>query len=126
MANCKTSVASRSRLWVLLFLVLSVGNFVRAQEAPATTELEATLAKRLPADGPGTVVLVAREGKILFCHGYGLADREQKLPVTPETKFRIGSVTKQFTAAAILRLEQENKLSIDDTLSKYFPKYPGG
>jgi CubicO group peptidase (beta-lactamase class C family) len=88
--------------------------------------LEATLAQRLPADGVGEAVLVARDGKILFAHGYGLADRENQIPATPETKFRIGSVTKQFTAAAILHLQQEGKLSIDDSLAKYFPSYPGG
>jgi CubicO group peptidase (beta-lactamase class C family) len=89
-------------------------------------ELQATLAKRLPADGPGTTVLVARDGKILFSQAYGLADREKKIPAAPDTQFRIGSVTKQFTAAAILHLAEENRLSIEDPLAKYFPTYPGG
>jgi CubicO group peptidase (beta-lactamase class C family) len=72
----------------------------------------------------GLAVLVARDGKIVFEGGFGLADIEKKTPVTPETKFRIGSVSKQFTAAAILRLAEEKKLSLDDTLSKYYPDFP--
>jgi CubicO group peptidase (beta-lactamase class C family) len=100
--------------------------FLRAEDAPDATELESNLAKRLPADGPGIVVLVARDGKLLFSQSYGLADREKKITTTPETRFRIGSVTKQFTAAAILFLAQENRLTIEDSLTTYFPQYPGG
>ena len=59
-------------------------------------------------------------------HGYGFADRDKQTPATPETRFRVGSVTKQFTAAAILRLAGEGRLSIDDPLARYFPRYPGG
>ncbi len=117
---------NRSTLPVVLFLVFIMSYFLRADDASDVAGLESILTQRLPSDGPGEVVLVARDGKILFCHGYSWADREQKIPATPETRFRIGSVTKQFTAAAILHLAGEKKLSIDDTLAKYFPKYPGG
>jgi CubicO group peptidase (beta-lactamase class C family) len=110
----------------LLAILWAMPFQVQAAEAPEVTGLESILAQRLPADGPGEVVLVARDGKILFDHGYGLADRDKQMPATPETRFRIGSVTKQFTAAAILHLQQEGKLSLDDPLSKYFPNYPGG
>ncbi|MCE0521369.1 MAG: serine hydrolase [Methylacidiphilales bacterium] len=110
----------------LIFSLCTVVSMSQAADTPDVAGLESILAKRLPADGPGEVVLVARDGKILFSHGYGFADREKRIPTTPETRFRIGSVTKQFTAAAILHLAQEGKLSIDDSLAKYFPKYPGG
>ena len=73
---------------------------------------------------PGVAVLVARDGQILFQGGFGLADVEKRTPITPETKFRIGSVTKQFTAAAIMKLAEQAKLSIDDALAKYFPNVP--
>jgi CubicO group peptidase (beta-lactamase class C family) len=55
---------------------------------------------------PGAAALVAQDGKILFEKGYGFANVEHRVPVTPETKFRIGSITKQFTAAAILKLQE--------------------
>jgi len=97
-----------------------------ADDAPEAVDLGAKLSARVAPDGPGLVVLVARDGKNLFAHGYGFADREKKIPATPDTRFRIGSVTKQFTAAAILALQEQGKLSIEDTLAKYFPGYPGG
>jgi len=75
---------------------------------------------------PGMAVLVARDGKVVYQGGFGLADLETKTPVTPETKFRIGSVTKQFTAAAILRLADDGKLSLADSLKKFFPGFPRG
>ncbi len=75
---------------------------------------------------PGMAVLVARDGKIVFQGGFGFADLEQKTPVSPDTKFRIGSVTKQFTAAAILRLADDGKLMLADNLEKFFPGFPGG
>jgi len=111
---------------VLIFFLSSALALSQAAYAPEAAGLESRLAARFPSDGPATVVLVARDGNILFSHGYGFADREKQIPATPETQFRIGSVTKQFTAAAILRLQEEGKLSINDPLAKYFPDYPGG
>jgi CubicO group peptidase (beta-lactamase class C family) len=73
---------------------------------------------------PGVAVLVARDGQILFQGGFGLADVEKKTPITTETKFRIGSVTKQFVASAIMKLAEEGKLAISDPLTKYFPDLP--
>ena len=55
-------------------------------------------------------VLVARNGEIILSQGYGLADRDKNLPNTPQTKYRLGSITKQFTAMAILMLQAQNKL----------------
>jgi CubicO group peptidase (beta-lactamase class C family) len=69
---------------------------------------------------------VAKEGKILYKKGFGYADVKNKILVTPDTKFRIGSVTKQFTAAAILKLQENNLLSVNDKLSKYIPDFPRG
>src|SRR5688572_19343410 len=78
--------------------------------------LRAHLNKLTSDELPGLAVLVSRDGKIAFQGGFGFADLEAKTPVTPETKFRIGSVSKQFTAAAILRLAEDGKLALDDKL----------
>ncbi len=67
---------------------------------------------------------VAREDRILLAKGYGFADREKQLPVTEETAFSTGSITKQFTAAAILKLEELGKLGVSDPISKYFQPVP--
>ena len=82
------------------------------------------LSERIDKDGAGAAILVARNGKILFEKGYGLADIEHHVPVTADTIFRIGSVTKQFTASAILRLQEAGRLKVTDLLSKYYPDFP--
>ena len=69
-------------------------------------------------------VLVARDGKTLLDKGYGFANLEWQVPDTPTTKFRIGSITKQFTAASILLLEERGKLKTDDPVKKYMPDAP--
>ncbi len=77
------------------------------------------LMKKLESEGFSGAVLVARDGKI-SSNGYGFADRENKISNSPNTVFSTGSVTKPFTAAAILKLEMQGKLSVKDKLSKYF------
>ncbi len=69
-------------------------------------------------------VLVARDGKPVFRKAFGLANREWDVANTPQTRFRLGSITKQFTAAAILQLAEQGKLSVDDPISKYYPEAP--
>jgi len=69
-------------------------------------------------------VLVARENEVLLDKGYGFANLEWNIPDSPKTKFRLGSITKQFTAASILLLEERGKLKVDDPVKKYMPDAP--
>jgi CubicO group peptidase (beta-lactamase class C family) len=69
-------------------------------------------------------VLVARDGKIVFSKGFGFANAELDVPNAPETRFRLGSITKQFTAAAILLLQERGKLNVTDPVCKYFDSCP--
>src|SRR5262245_57930638 len=69
-------------------------------------------------------VLVARGTEVLFNKGYGSANLEWQIPNTPTTKFRLGSITKQFTAASILLLEERGKLKVEDPVKKYVPDAP--
>ena len=69
-------------------------------------------------------VLVAKDGKVLFSNGYGFANAEHNVPNTPDTKFRLGSLTKQFTAVAILQLEEQGKLKVTDPACNYLPNCP--
>jgi CubicO group peptidase (beta-lactamase class C family) len=73
---------------------------------------------------PGLALLVARNGKSLRAEGFGLADVELSVPVTPETLFQSGSVGKQFTATAVMMLVEAGKLGLEDPLSKFFPQAP--
>ena len=69
-------------------------------------------------------VLVARNGEPVFRKAYGKANEEWDIANTPETKFRLGSITKQFTAACVMQLVEQNKLTLDDPISKYYPDAP--
>jgi len=71
-------------------------------------------------------VLVARGGRILFRQSYGMANYELKVPNSSETRFHIASVSKPFTAAAILQLQEQGRLSVSDHVSKYLPDFPNG
>lgn len=71
-------------------------------------------------------VLIVKDNNIIFHGNYGMADYELSSPVTDKTKFRIGSITKQFTAAAVMQLQEQGKLNVADKLSKYVPYYPNG
>jgi len=96
--------------------------------APAKEDLrklaDAVLAESYAADGPGAAVVVMQGGKIVYTGARGMADIAAGKPITPDTVFRLGSITKQFAAAVIVQLAQEGKLSLDDPLSKFLPGYP--
>ena len=92
------------------------------------SELIANLRKKLNADSASGrfsgAVLVAKNGVPIFSEAYGLADREHQLPNTLQTRFRIGSMNKMFTATSILQLVQTGKLGLDDYVGKYLTDYP--
>ena len=97
-----------------------------AVAAPAdfAAKADAYLKTAYPADGPGVAAIVVDDGKVVYSGGQGLADVEAKQAITADTVFRLGSITKQFTAAVILQLAEEEKLSLSDPLSKYLPDFP--
>ena len=76
------------------------------------------------ADDFSGVVLVARNGRVLFHEAYGFADRDKKIHNQKDTKFNLGSINKSFTRAAILQLEKQGKLRLDDRIGKFLPDYP--
>ena len=99
-----------------------------AAATPTDAELadfaRAALAESYPSDGPGAAVLVRREGRTVLREGFGLASLDLAVPIDPAHVFEIGSVTKQFTAAAILRLAEEGKLALADPITKLLPDLP--
>jgi CubicO group peptidase (beta-lactamase class C family) len=105
--------------------LLLLATVAGAQSAPPVTSTELDSIVRANFDGKGLVGLsvgVMHEGKVLLAKGYGLASKEQNVAVTPATVFPIGSVTKQFTCAAVLSLAEQGKLRMTDRVSQYFPK----
>ncbi len=83
-------------------------------------------AQKIARDGPGVTVLVARGDQLLYKGARGMASVELGVPLQPDHLLRIGSVTKQFAAAALLKQIDEGKAKLDDPLSKYLPDYPNG
>ena len=80
--------------------------------------------KTYVAPGPGCAVGVSLNGQVVFEKAYGMAEMEHGIPNTPQTIFESGSVAKQFTAAAVVLLQQDGKLNIDDPVRKYIPELP--
>ena len=102
-------------------------------QAPATAPAQADVARFAKdlldssyTQGPGAAALVARGDTVLFRGAVGKADIEAGTALSPDQLFRIGSVTKQFAAAGVLKLVEEGKVRLDDPLSKYVPGYPNG
>ena len=75
-------------------------------------------------DVPGAAVLVLRDGAPLVRRSYGMADMEARTPATPQTSYRLASVSKQFTAAAILLLAEDGRLRLDDKVRDWLPTLP--
>lgn len=112
----------RSITVVFLLLLAVFPSLLRAQDI--TEKLDRTITSLHKANIFNGAVLVAKGGDILLRKGYGTAVMEWNVPVSPETRFRIGSVTKQFTAAIILKLMEEGKVDLQEKLRTYIPEYP--
>jgi len=107
----------------ILYLAWAPALLAQASDSREAS-VDALFAKYNRADVPGAAVTVIRSGKVLYRRGYGLADMEGHVAVTPATNFRLASVTKQFTAMAIMMLAERGKLSFDSPLTRFFPDYP--
>ncbi len=96
----------------------------RLSEGGLVAALQKKLQQEADAGQFSGTVLMAKDGKSIFEHAYGMADRERKVPNTLTTRFRIGSMNKMFTAVAIVQLAQAGKLKLDDPFGKYLADYP--
>ena len=112
---------------VALFLFASI--LTLADDAPAAKndvhqQVDKIFAKWDSTVSPGCALSVIKDGQIVYKRGYGMADLDHDIPITPETVFHVASISKQFTAAAIILLAQEGKISLDDDVRKYIPELP--
>jgi CubicO group peptidase (beta-lactamase class C family) len=87
-------------------------------------KIHAMLSTLFKPDVPGAAVIVTKNGKTVFRKGYGMANIEHDIPIQPHMVFRIGSMTKQFTAVSILMLVEQGKVNLDDEITKFLPDYP--
>ena len=108
----------------LLLIASAAAPGAPAAAAVPTAAIDALLKDSFPADRPGAAVIVVKDGRTVFRKAYGMADLELGVPLQPDMVFRLGSITKQFTAAAILMLAEEGKLSLQDPIEKHLPGYP--
>lgn len=123
----ETPLISRrlARLIGAAFLALVVVAWVvRGRAAEVGARLDELVQRRVAATEFTGTVLVAQRGAVLLDRGYGLANREWDIANTPDTHFRIGSITKQFTAVAILLLEERGRLKLSDPVSAHLPDAP--
>jgi CubicO group peptidase (beta-lactamase class C family) len=111
------------QLFVLLLCLIPASRIAHAQSDPTPRMLQIIADYTDNKSFMGSV-LVVKDGKTLIDQGYGSADLEWNIPNTPTTKFRLGSITKQFTATSVLLLQERGKLNIDDPISKYLPDAP--
>lgn len=110
---------------LLASLALSIAVSPLTGQAPAfASKIDAVYAKYASPNAPGCVVGVYQNGRVTFAKGYGAANIELNAPITPETPFIMGSVSKQFTAASIALLAEQGKLRLDDDVRKYLPELP--
>jgi CubicO group peptidase (beta-lactamase class C family) len=110
----------------LLLLAPALAAFSQPAGRSLAAKVDAYLAPYVEARDFSGAVLLAKDGRILLRKGYGLASQELGVANGPETKFQIASVTKTFTAAAVVLLEKQGLLRLDDPLSKYIPDFPRG
>lgn len=117
-------------LRVCIFLLYWAPAFLLASPPAADQIFEKKvneyLTPYIDAGGFSGAILIARNGKILLNRGYGMANHELDIPNTPQTRFHIASISKTFTAAAIMMLEQQGRLNTQDPLARFIPDYPGG
>ncbi|HEU4633570.1 MAG TPA: serine hydrolase [Flavisolibacter sp.] len=111
---------------ILLFLLCGIlfhGAFAQGDKR-LTAAFDTVLKAHYPLNGPGVTVLVSRHGKILYKKAMGMANVELQVPMETTHVFRIGSITKQFTAIAILQLMEQGKLNLQDEITTFIPDYP--
>ena len=113
-------------LAVLSFLTVSCapGQHAAAPAGSPSARVDELFQKMDSTVTPGCALAVVKDGRVLYERGYGMADLDHNVPITPATVFHVASMSKQFTAASIVLLAQEGKLSLDDPVRKYIPELP--
>ncbi|NDV42216.1 serine hydrolase domain-containing protein [Flagellimonas sediminis] len=107
---------------LFLIFVLGIQQHLTAQDLES--EIDQVLETKFESNGPGAVFLATKNGKIIYNKAFGLSNLELQIPMQTDNVFEIGSMTKQFTAVAILMLMEEGKLGLEEETTQYIPEYP--
>ncbi|HEY2171688.1 MAG TPA: serine hydrolase domain-containing protein [Candidatus Angelobacter sp.] len=107
-----------------LMPAMSQTNSLPASSQTIQQQVDKIFASLDKRDSPGCALAVLKHGTALYKRGYGMADLEHGIPISPNTVFQIGSASKQFTAMAVILLAEEGKLSLEDSVRKYIPELP--
>jgi len=114
---------SRFAIAIAVLIPLLMIRSIGADQNRSAQKTAAVFAALKP-DAPGAAVLVLKDGKPVFQHGYGVTDLRSHSKIDEHTNFRLASVTKQFTAMAIMLLVHDGKLRYDESLTEIFPEFP--
>ena len=113
---------NKSVLYLLIFLLAVSCSF--GQDKQIEKKLDFLLTKQFNSAEPGCEVLVSKHGQVIYKKAFGSADLELNVPLKPDMVFNLASITKQFTAVAILQLVEQGKISLQDSLQKFIPDFP--
>jgi len=112
------------RICLLVLSLFALQHSYAQQWQDTVSQLRSIISRYYDSTGPGGQFSVMRDGKVVYDTAWGMADLEHKVPMQLESRIEAGSVSKQFTAGAILLLEQQGKLSVEDDVRKYVPELP--
>ncbi|HYV53707.1 MAG TPA: serine hydrolase domain-containing protein, partial [Chitinophagaceae bacterium] len=115
---------TRSLILVLIPIVIAAKTFAQSLPDSTITKINKLFTQWDNGSSPGCAVLIVRNDSILFAKGYGMANLEYSIPIQPQTIFHMASVSKQFTAFAIVLLAKQGKLQLDDDIHKYLSWFP--
>lgn len=107
----------------ILALLLLISCTTKETHRKFISEVDVFFSHQFSPDGPGGAMLVMKDTAIIFSKGIGLADLATKEPITPKTLFNLGSISKTFVSNGVLILQEQGKLSVEDSLLKYFPSF---
>ncbi len=129
MKNCKahfhavTFNKSTAFIFFLCFLCLNAQSQI-LPDAALEKSVDSLVSPQFKPNEPGVSILIAKYGQIVYEKAFGSANVELNVPLQPDMIFRIGSITKQFTAIAILQLVEQGKISLQDSIQKYITDFP--
>ena len=123
-SSLKIKLAAHTLIVCALFAVATAGTPNQEQKDPLAEKVDKVFTQWDKPGSPGCEVAVIKDGKIIYKRGYGMANLEHSIPMSPSSIMDTGSVSKQFTAMAIALLAEQGKISLDDDIRKYLPEIP--